>query len=237
MSDFDFDLLNELVDEAPTAGFGPQVNFGKCTMEVIIMAWKDVDGTRKADSRPFTKGEQLKNGEYLQITFKVDVTELNPMLTNEYKRRVDVKKSGPKSRTDWSEIVEPSLLSVFGKDWTKRIGKGVYVMVEDAETVQVDRQGNLKSFTTKEGKTYVNTVPRFLVAYKSKAECEAARAERFTKKENGTLDLGNDIPENVIAKVRTVLGYGVSDEQLRGILQAEFPTYEVDDLIAAANPL
>jgi hypothetical protein len=232
MSDFDFDLLSELVDDAPVAGFGPQVNFGKCTMEVIINSWDN--DAKKFNTRPFVKGEQLKQGEYLQITFKVDVTELNPALTNEYKRRVDVKKSGNKAKTDWSETVEPSLVSVFGKEWTKRIGKGVYVQIEDAETVEVNRQGELKGWD-KDGKHYTNTVPRFLAAFKSKAECETARAERFQRKENGSTP--EALSENVINKVRTIMGYNLSEDQLRDLLKAEFPSHDPDELIAAVNPL
>src|SRR5690349_18745770 len=116
MSDFDFDLLQEIASDAPVAGFGPQVNFGKCTIDVNINAWDNT--AKKFVVRPFD-GKPLGQGEYLRLTFKVDVTELNPMLTKPYSRNVDVKKSGSKAKTDWSETVEKSLLQTLGKDYFK----------------------------------------------------------------------------------------------------------------------
>jgi len=240
MSDFDFDLLNELVEEAPQAGFGPNINYGKCTMEVQIMAWETVDDARSPKPRPFVKGEQLKQGEYLQIEFHIDVTEFNPALQNEYKRRVDIRKSGPKAQTDWSETVEPSLLKVFGKDWAKKIGKGVYVEVEDAETVQLDKTGKPKSFTAQSGKVYVNTVPRFLHVFKSKAECQAAREERYSKANgsSGNIDLDSGIPADVVATAKGLI-QAVGLKQAEGILSTTPPynAYDTEELIQAANSL
>lgn len=238
-NDFDFALLDEMVKEAPTAGFGPNVNFGKCTMEVVIMAWKD----RQPQPRPFKKGEVLKEGEYLQITFHVDVAELNPALSNEYKRRVDVKKSGPKSKTDWSETVEPSLKKVFGPDWSKKLGKGAYIEIEDAETVETDKNGNLRGWDKEQDdgttKHYTNTAPRFVRVFKSKADCEAARAERFAKREEGGGEDGGDgeIPAKVISDVQGLMKALNDDDQVREILASNAPynAYDTEALLKAAN--
>jgi hypothetical protein len=237
MADFDFDLLNELVEEAPQAGGGPRVNYGKCTMDVVIMAWKDENGTRTPDVRPFKKGEVLKNGEYLQITFNVDLQEFNPALEFTYARRVDIRKSGPRSKTDWSETVEPSLLKIFGKEWSKKIGKGVYVEVEDVETVVTDKEGKPKSWTSQDGKVHVNTAPRFLRAFKSKAECMAAREERFGKKEIefDFSENDGDIPASVIKDTKGLIA-SLGEEQARKILAGKpLGDYEPDALIAAAT--
>lgn len=235
MADFDFDLLTELVNDAPQAGGGPRINYGKCTFDVVIMAWKEADGVRSPDARPFKKGEVLKNGEYLQITFHVDIQEFNPSLEFTYDRRVDVKKSGPRAKTDWSETVEPSLLKTFGKEWTKKIGKGVYVEVEDAETVVTDKEGKAKGWTSQDGKFHVNMVPRFTRAFKSKAECNAAREDRYGKKDEEAESNDSDIPASVIGDARKLIE-SLGEEQARTILAGKpLGDYEPDELIAAAT--
>src|SRR5678816_3336270 len=138
--DFDFDLLNELIDNAPVAGFGPQVNFGKCTILVEVSAYDAA--TNKFKTRTYQNGEVVdkSKGEKIQITFKLDVGELNPALTREWKRRVDIKHSNKTNSnpdkwvlTDFDETVAPSLVAVIGKDWIKKLYKGMYVEIEDAE--------------------------------------------------------------------------------------------------------
>lgn len=243
-TNFDFDLLNEAVENAPTVGFGPRITYGKMTIaDIQITSWerkaKGEKGTIK--QRTFTRGEQLKDGEYLQITFAVDVKELNPTLDFEYKRRVDVRNSGGKVKTDWSEIVQPSLIAQIGKDWAKKLAKGLYVEVEDAETVVLDKSGAPKSWTKTKGDgteaTYVNTAPRITAVYKSKAECDAARQARFAKSEatDGEENDG-DIPAKVIADVRGLLK-AVDEEQAKTILteNAPYNQYDLDELLAAAN--
>src|SRR3990172_1217583 len=171
MSDFDFDLLNELVEEAPTVGFGPQRNFGKMIGKITVLHWENGQVTET----PYANQKVVKP-DYLRINFESDLSELNPMLANPYKRRVDVKHSGklpdgeknPKALTNFDEIVYPSMFETLGKDWAKRLLKGFYTEWEDAETVQLDKEGNPKSFTVQAtGKTYVNTVPHFLRVFRS----------------------------------------------------------------------
>ncbi len=229
MSDFDFELLQELVEDAPTAGFGPQRNFGKMVASVTVLHWD----SGKPTETPFTN-QKLGNGEYLRLNFESDLSEFNSALVNPYKRRVDVKKSGPKSKTDFSETVEPSLKSILGKDWAKKITKGIYCEWEDAETVETNKQGELKGWD-KDGKHFTNTIPRLLRVFKSKAECQTAREERFNRS-NGSSS-GSDIPADVIGQVQGLLKAGLDDEQLQEVLKGSFPDYEPDVLIAAANPL
>jgi len=239
MSDFDFDLLQEMVDEAPVAGFGPQRNFGKMVASVTVVHWDN----GKVTETPFTN-QKLSNGEYLRLNFESDLAEFNPVLTKGYARRVDVKKSGNKAKTDFSETVEPSLKTVLGKDWAKRITKGVYAEWEDAETVETNRQGELKGWDSKTAdangnfKHYTNTVPRFLRVFKSKAECEAARAERFAKKEPDLSfgDDGTSIPADVINNVKAFLS-SVGVDQAKALLgeQAPYNSYDWDELVKAAS--
>lgn len=239
-ANFDFDLFDEMVKDAPVAGFGPQVNYGKCTMTVSIMSWVGEKGNRKPNPRPFVAGATLNKdkGEYFQIEFVVDVHELNSQLENEWKRRVDVKKSnGKKAQTDWSEIVEPSLLKVFGKDWAKKLGgKGVYVEVEAADTVVIDAKTGLpKSFIAASGVEYTNTAPRFLRAFKSKAECDAARQERFAKKDDGDDLSTDDVPADVVNNVKGLFA-AMSYEQALAYLDSKpFGNYTPEQLLEAAE--
>lgn len=253
-TDFDFDLLNEAIEEAPTAGYGPQVNFGKVTMQVDVVWWDDNE--KKFKSKKFTNQKVDKSkGEKLQITFESDLSEFNPALTNPWKRRVDVKKSStkadgtkdPKALTDWSEIVEPSLKELLGKDWAKKFGKGVYAEFEDAETVELNKKGDKKGWdkpvTLENGeettKHYTNTAPRFKRIFKSKADCLAARSERFSK--NGTSDESEesgDIPAEVVSTARGLI-QALGVEQAKGILSSTPPynAYDTEALVTAANPL
>ncbi len=247
-TNFDFDLLNETIESAPSVGFGPRVTFGKMTIESInVISWDRSGGksaTAKMKERPFAKGETVKDGEYLQMTLAVNIQELNPALTFEYKRRVDIRKSSGdgKAKTDWSEIVEPALLSQIGKDWAKKLAKGVYVEVEDAETVQTDKNGKLRGFYKKVDGVptedwLVNTAPKVVAVFKSKADCEAARQSKFQKREDGDSEASNgNIPANIIKDVKGLMN-AVDEDQLLEILSnnAPYSNYDTNALLAAAN--
>lgn len=226
---FDFDLLNELVNEAPMAGYGPQRNFGLMKVTLTVITWKD----GKATEVPFTN-QKLDNGGNLRLNFQSDLSEFNPALVNPYKRRVDIRKSGPRSKTDFSETVEPSSIKVIGKEWLKKLTKGVYCEWEDAETVEVNRQGELKGWTNQEtGKVYINSIPRFLRVFKSKAECDSARTERFNRGSNSN----GSIPAEVVGQVKGLITALKNDmEQVRETLEDKpFGDYEVDALLTAAG--
>lgn len=242
---FDIEALDGAIQTAPVVGYGPRVTYGKMTIAKIeVISWEGKKGEQRTmKARPLGKGEAVKEGEYIQISFNVDIQELNPALTFEYVRRVDVKKSSPdgKNKTDWSEIVEPALVKQIGKDWAKKLSKGVYVEVEDAETVQTDKAGKLKGFykkvdgvATEEWLT--NTAPKVTAVYKSKAECEAARATRFTKREDSEAEESGDIPANIVSDARGLLK-AVDEDQAREIFEQNAPynEYDVDELIAAAK--
>ncbi len=237
MSDFDFDRFDEAIEDAPTAGFGPQVNFGKMIGKISVLHWD----SGKPTETPYTN-QKVSKPDYLRITFESDMSEFNPALAKLYTRRVDIRtsnKSGSEDKwtlTDWSETISMNLINTLGKDWAKKLLKGFYAMWEDVETVEKDKQGNQKGFTAKEsGKFYTNTVPRFTTIFKSKAECQTAREERFNRS-NGSSS-GSDIPADVIGQVQGLLKAGLDDEQLQEVLKGSFPDYEPDVLIAAANPL
>lgn len=217
---FDFDLLNEAIENAPQVGFGPNVVFGKCLLSIFVTSYNRE--ANKFNEVEWDGTSALQPGENFRFVFTVNVAEFNPALTREWVRRVDMRNSGrksdgttknPKALADWEEIVKPSLIKTIGADWSKKLLKGVYVQIEEAETVVLDKSGNPKSFTTKpadgsEGKTYVNTAPRFVAAFKSKAECAAAREERFGKKnedEAGEDEAGETVTKKMITEFKTLV--------------------------------
>lgn len=250
MANFDYNLLDEIINNAPTAGFGPRVNYGKVTLAIQVTKWDAGQG--KFVTRDYKSGEKLKDGEYFQFTFESDLSEFNDALTNPYKRRVDVKRSAKEALTDWTEIVEPSLKTAFGKDWSKALLKGVYAEWEDAETVEIDRKTKKKKgYTPKDKVTgevktdeagnplyYINSVPRFLRSFKSKTECGAAREERYAKSNDDAMSFGEDgtIPSDVI---QTVVGLlqAVDGQAAIDILteNAPYNAYDLTELLTAAG--
>ncbi len=245
-TNFDFDLFNEALEEAPTAGFGPQVNFGKVNMSVKIVSWKN----GQISERPFANGDTADKakGEYLQIEFVSELGEFNPALTKEWKRRVDVKKSSGKGTknetlTDWSETVEPSLIAALGKDWAKKLAKGIYLEFEEVDTVARDKQGNLKGWDAKEAdengikKHYTNSTPRFVRAFKSAAECGAAREARYTKKEsNDDIDTDDgEISSETINDVKGLIASLGEKQTLKYLETFPFGQYKPAELVEAAK--
>lgn len=226
MADFDFDLLTELEKEAPSAGFS-NVNYGKLTTKV---SRKYFEGSKKEnnlqiivepyDGKPLNK----ERGDRLQFTFTVGIQEFNSSLTFDYERSVDMVHSRGKFKTDWDEIVFPSLKAVFGDQWAKAIGKKPYVLVEDAPQVN----------PSKDGKEY-STI-KFLKVFKNKAEAEADRAARFGS--NGSSNgSSEEIPASVIAEVKAMAGAFPSLEALKEAMSENnlYPSYDHNKLIELAS--
>lgn len=225
MANFDFDLLNEQINNAPTAGFGPSVTFGKCLLKVQVISWDRSSGSPVIVEKDWDGASKLKDGENFRMVFTINVKEFNPSLEKDWVRKIDVKKSGrksdgtknPKALTDWEETVLPSLLKVIGPDYAKKLlGKGVYVEVQEIDTVVLDKNGNPKSWVQKavnegqEDRVRVNTAPKFVRSFKSKEECQAAREERFGKKdeeqhEEEEEEQGNKVPKKAINEFKALV--------------------------------
>lgn len=252
---FDFDALDEAINNAPVAGFGPRSVFGKWTFDLAILSWKGEKGSRKLNTRPFKNGDKAdkSKGEYFQITFSCDVPELNPMVTKPWTRKVDIKQSNKSNKdqskwtlTDWTEIVEPSLKAIFGKDWLKVMAKGIYAEALEATTVEVDyKTGDLRGFdakepdpTTGETRHFTNSVPQFVNKFKSKADCIAAYTEKY-KKADDDMSFGPDgeIPVKDINDVKGLIGAIEDKDQLIDILTTNTPfnQYDLTALLTAAG--
>ncbi len=219
MSDFDFALLQELAEQAPSAGYA-NVNYGRLSTEVNKVWWtgSKKEGNSEKHGEAYN-GKPLNKGERIQFVFSVNIQEFNPALTFNYSRKVEMVKSQGKTKTDWSETVLPSLIATFGDGWAKEIGKSLYVAVEDVP--QVD--GNEKYSTI-----------RFLKKFKNKKECEADRNERFGKNENSN---GSSLPAEVVGQVKAMLSTN-AEEVVRNIIAqapAAFGNADVDELILEAR--
>lgn len=258
---FDIDLFDEEIKNAPRVGYGPRSTFGKLTiLDIQIAAFERSGGTVTAKFRPFVGKDKAdkEKGEYYQTTFGIDVQEMSAQAKeNEWtwERRVDVKQNSAdgKVQTDWDAIVLPSLVSAIGKDWMKKLsGKGVYVEVLEPETVETYaksneakgyKKGDKKGWTDKnDGSWHVNTTFQVVRAFANKKECEAARAERFASREeeggNGKA-ASMKIPAGVIKDVGGILnvydGDTSNEEFLELIREEPYSQYPEEELIAAAE--
>lgn len=222
--DFDYGLLQELANEAPMAGFA-NVNYGRVSLTAQVVTWEsDSNGKRTAIKSDYTGGK-VPDGAYLELTFSIDVTELNAKMEFPFSRRVNMKRSGPRVKTEWSEIVLPSLEATFGKDWAKALTKSPYVEVEDNVDMAVPSK--------KDGKLY--GCPKFLRTFKSKAACEQARAERF-RKSNSNGSAPDEVPADVLSGVQALLKVkGITQEQIMEAIASEYPDYDASKLYSLAK--
>lgn len=209
-------------DEAPAAGF-TNVNFGRLEVTPIVVKWDTNDGVRSNTKRPLKEGEELSDGELLELKFVVNISELNPALTFEYERSVQIKNSGSQ-KTDWDEIVRPALEKIFGKTaWAEAIEKKPYVAVEDAP--------NLSGRASASGKVY--GVPKITAKFASKEECEKARDLRYHKKDSAPV--GDSTPTAEAIEQTASLIKSVGEKKARKMLDSKpFGEYDADDLFALA---
>lgn len=223
-----WDQVKIYVDEAPAAGF-INTNFGKLTVTPIVVRWEEKDGVRAPIKHALKEGEALKDGESLELKFVVNISELNPSLTFEYERTIQIRNNGSQ-KTDWAEIVLPSLEKVFGKGWASVIETQPYVSVEDANNVAGRSNPN-------NGKIY--QVPRFTARFESKAACEAARELRYHKKDAGEAVAEDDTaPTAEAIKQAVSLIASVGEKKAKKMLEKKpFGNYDADVLFALAmNP-
>jgi len=218
--------LNTLVEEAPEEGFNP-VNFGKLSVEAGALSWED----RQPVRREFTGGA-LRSGETLELTFTVDIREMNPQLEFQYERTVAVRKSSARSKTDWEEIVLPSLVETFGADWAKKVQSGLYVQVEDVP--------NIKGKTSKTSGN-VWGVPKFIGQYADLPACVAARGERFGGSRTSSAPAASpsangSIPAAAIEQAAGLLASIGDEEQVLSMLQGQpFGAHDAKALLDLAK--
>jgi hypothetical protein len=222
--DIDETSLASAVENAPEAGF-VNVNFGRLTATAQIISWGAKDpATNKSQKlvRPLKPGDSAKEGETTELKFSVNIAEFNPVLTFAYERTVPIKVSSARAKTDWTEIVQPSLIAVFGSNWIKIIKQQPYVAVEDA----VNFNGNTSAKT---GKAY--GVPKFLATFANSAECKAARDARYS---SGHSNADAELTA-VVEQVKGLISAVGNVDDVRPLLSAEpYNKYDADQLLALA---
>lgn len=221
------DKIKQAVDEAPSAGF-VNVNYGRLISAVNVVTWTGKKGEdRKAVRVPFTDDYELKKGENLELTFTIKISEINPKLEFDYERNVLIQKSSDdgKFKTDWTEMVEPSLVAIFGADWPKVITgkKAIYVAAEHVDSLRLPKEGK---------KNY--GVPKFIQKFASLEECKAARDARYGAAVVDDTDDALGIPDTVVAQAKSLLqSLGGKMDTLKTMLASKpFGDYDPDAIIA-----
>jgi hypothetical protein len=183
MSDMDIfsgDLVNELLEQAAesAAQSGERVNVGRLTFSMKYLHWVNSQPVSVDPQTYRTLGQRERS---IEITFNVDIQELNPTLDFTYERRVILHS------TDWFEhwqrsVIEYYDLKVDDEDLTSRerqaeLNKlvlqktkelaGKYVMIADEEQ------------SKQKDPTKVYRTPALVEAYQSKEECFTAYEQRF----------------------------------------------------------
>ena len=225
------DKLNKAIENAPKAGF-VSINYGELERSVSVLSWKNKKPVRK----PFDGEAELKKGESLELNFKVLISELNPSIDFDYERTVRVIDSSDTDKTDWTEIVKPSLVEVFGEDWGSiftNSKKKIYVAVEDVPTVTGNKT---KVRDDGSGGTLYKT-PKFVAKFKNLAECKAARDEKFGAADDSDDSDDGDIPASIIKKAKAAWKAVDEDEDTFKTLMenAPYDDYDVDELLEAVQ--
>lgn len=245
------DIFKKVMAYAQTApqaftGYGPSPQFGKATMTPYVVAWKKGGAP---DRIPLAEWEGDIGRNQMELVFEVDIQEFNPGLTFNYSRkvRVEVNKVGKngqvEQKTDWSEIVLPSLVAVFGDNWANEIN-GTYVEVVDEESH--DKPYQKKDPVTRQPMfdekgepvmTKPNTV-KFLNKFANKEVCLAAHNARYSGTGKDVDASASQIPADVVAGAKS-LRASMGDDAFKNQFanQEPFKNYNVDALMAASNPL
>jgi len=246
------DIRNKImayIKEAPPAfdGYGPSPNFGKITYTPYVVV------LRKGQSPEYIKfsewqGDLDKN--QMEIWFELDIKEFNPNLQWDFIRKVRIEmnlvdeKGNVKIKTDWNEIVLPSLLEAIGEDWAAKMDAGLYVEIVDVDSFRKPyhkKVNGVEQFNDdgSPAMTQPQTI-KFLRAFPDKEACLKAHNERYSKSDSGRVTDVNasQIPADVAEKAKT-LRASFSDEQFKSqfAVQEPFNNYDVDALMAASNPL
>jgi hypothetical protein len=195
------DKIRKMTKDAPKVSAGSNVNYGELTSYPIVVTFHG-RGVKPTSQKLVEYAEEhevevedveLSDNEQLQIHFSIAVQDLNPSLTFEsVDRDIAVMQSNGKNKADWQEIVEPSLLKVFGPNWAEVLfgkpgkdPKPVYVAAEMVDSLRFVKPG-AKSYTT----------IKFIEKYADRDECIEARDARYGKRDE-TLVVEEDIEDDV----------------------------------------
>lgn len=257
--------VKQFIKDAPVASSGTNINYGPLTLVPMIITFHGQGSTpdkRTLAEYAEAKGVdvddvELEKDDSFQLHMRIGVQEVNPGLSFEaVERDISVVNSSLKTKTDWQEIVLPSLEKVLGKDWYEKYipaeGKKAPVVYVAAE--MVDSLRTPKMVTDPEtgkqvpGKNY--GVPKLIAKYASLEECIAAHDERYPQRggavaagDEGDEDEGDDegeegeIDEEVLNQVYKVYKSSKSNRKNTIALVARnkaWKEYDAETLVDAA---
>lgn len=227
---FDSDLLEQSSEAAKASA--AQSNFGKLTIASAFKHWQKENGLMVDLTPDEFKPHAKERGYFQEVQFTVDPSDFNPNATFIFQRKVSVVASeeirdanGAKTKkytkSDWTQIVEPSIIAVFGSiaEMAKLTNAKapVYVEVESVPQRADSRYNTL----------------RFTRHFKNLAECTAAWKAKYGG--NGASASPFD-PEH-LETVRNLRKMYKDETRVRAAIAADpaLNAYPVDDLLTAAN--
>ena len=228
-TNFDFDLLAEIAEQAPTAGRSfNYTNYGRTWMDNLQTSSWDND-ERKFTKVPYTGG-QLANGATLEFQLHQEIEKKDGETFNKT-WYIQVKENGKRVKTDWGSVVKPSIVKSFetlAKFFKAMSGNGTYCAIEDFDTGKdrEDKNGKIDDLTG-EVKKYPVMAPKFVEVFKSKSECDKAKAAKFAK---------DALPDGAVP-IGVVNTFKATVEALGSVAEAksqfalEFEGYPIEDVI------
>jgi len=230
---FDFDLLAEIAENAPTAGGSNYTNYGRVFMDNLQASKWDND-IRQFIKRPYAGGELEKNSEgktietfEFQLHQEIAKKDGDTFIKTWY---VQVKDNGvrAKDHTDWGDVIKPSTLKVFktlGAFFKAISGKGTYCAIEDFAT------GRTRPNKNDADKPYDVTAPKFLQSFKNQAECDKAKEARFAK---DALPEGA-VPVKIVNQFKGFVSSLGDLETALENLDGEYEGYPIEDVVKASG--
>jgi len=146
MTDF-LAKADKAAEQAEQAGSIVFSNFGRLQIELSsYKVWKQLpdDKWTAEEVTEDVYNVTADNMKFMEINFTVMISEMNHELEWEYTRRVSITKG----KSDWHQIVRPSIDEVFGKGVPLSSINGKYVEVQDVPQVKGDDYKTIKFVRT-----------------------------------------------------------------------------------------
>lgn len=224
---FDFDLLAEIAEQAPVAGGNfNYTNYGRTWMDNLQVSRYVKDRYEKT---PYTGGQIAEGGTLeFQLHQEIEKKDGDTFTKTWY---IQVKESGKRNKTTYGEVTKPSIVKVFktlNVFFKAMMGNGSYCAVEDFDTGKdrEDKNGKIDE-TTGEVKKYPVMAPKFVEVFKSKGECDKAKAVKFAK---DALPDGA-VPLSVINQFKSTVEMLGSLQEAKSQFALEFEGYPIEDVI------
>ena len=224
-TNFDFDLLAEIAESAPVAGSSNFTNYGRAWMDNLqVSSWDTANNTFK---KVVYEGGKIGNGETLEFQVHQEITKKDGTTFNKT-WFIQLKESGKRSKTDWGEVIKPSVMKTFKdlKSFFKSLsGNGSYCAIEDFDTGRDSKKNDSN------GNPYPVTIPKFTALFKNESECKKAQAARFN---NGNAPKG--VTKEVINLFKGfVSSVGGLEQAVELLPDDQYEGYDLNEVIKASG--